>query len=84
VIITPSELSQIPNGTAMFYNANFRNGKLVSSDGNSIYLVENGLKRIIPDGPTFLSYGFRWADIVIITPSELSQIPNGTALPKKT
>jgi hypothetical protein len=83
VPISSLELSQIPDGAAMFYNVHYRDGRLVTTDGNSVYLVENGAKRIFPNGATFSSYGYKWADILTITTLEASYIPDGAAMPPK-
>ena len=81
--IEPYEISLMPNGAAMFYNVNYRNGQLVTADGNAVWLVENGTKRIIPSATVFASYSFKWSDIKFIQQSEISLLLEGVVLPLK-
>jgi hypothetical protein len=75
--ISTAELTQIPSGTPITYNVHYREGKLISTVGGGVYLVENGLKRAFPSESIFLSYGYKWSDVVTVSFPELSQIPNG-------
>jgi len=45
-------------------------------DTKVYYITEKGFKRHIPNEETFLSYGNKWSDIVIVKPFELSAIPD--------
>ncbi len=56
-------------------------GSLVSVMGDGVYKIENGQKRVFPDGITFLSYSYLWSDISLISSTQLSQIPDGIAMP---
>ena len=78
--VTSSELSLIPDGTILPYNVNFRNGRLVNAPSQGVFLIENGQKRAFPSETIFLSYGYKWSDVLTITTTELSLIPSGTIL----
>jgi hypothetical protein len=56
--------------------------KLVkSSSDNKIYIIENGKKRLISNDKIFTSYGYKLADVKIITPDELNKYANDINLP---
>lgn len=78
--ISDSEMSMIPKGTPVTYDTHTRDGKLVTSLGVGIYLVENGQKRPFPSEFTFLSNSFKFSDVVSISSAEISLIPNGTVM----
>ena len=80
-LISTTELNLIPNGVALSYNVNLRNGHLVSSPSGGMYVVENGTKRAFPNEITFLSYGYTYSDALVISGAEISLIPDGTAMP---
>jgi hypothetical protein len=82
-VITTSELNMIPDGPPMPYNVHYRDGQLVMIANGGVYLVSNGLKRAFPDAQTFLSYSYKWSDVITISPSELSLIPDGAIMPMK-
>jgi uncharacterized protein Veg len=81
--ITPAELALIPDGAVMNYNAHYRDGKLVKTT-SGIYLVDNGTKRAFPSDTVFLSYSYKWSDVLTITPAELALIPDGAVMALKT
>ena len=79
--ISSEELGKIPDGTAISYNTHFRDGQLIISPSYGVYLVENGLKRPFPSAAVFLSYSYKWSDIVPISSIELSLVPDGITMP---
>ena len=80
--VSDSEVAALPNGQIMPYNVNYRNGQLVkTSNSTGIYLVYNGTKRGFPNQETFLSQGYRWGDVVVISDLELSLLPAGAVMP---
>ena len=83
LVISNAEVTLIPEGAAMTYNAHFRDGQLVFSSSKGVFLVENGVKRPFPSEVIFFSYSYKWSDIITISPAELSLIPNGTAITPK-
>ncbi len=83
-VISPSTLALIPDGAAVPYNTSFREGRLVSAPGQGVYLVDIGLKRPISSEPAFLSYKYKWYDVLSITPAELALIPDGAVISYNT
>jgi hypothetical protein len=82
LFLSPTELSLIPDGTPVAYNAHYRDSRLITADGNAVYLVEYGAKRIFPSGAVFSSYSWaRWVDIIPLSALEVSLIPDGSAIP---
>jgi len=81
LVISSAELSLIPDGVAMPFNAHLRDGRLVSSPSGGMYVVENGLKRPFANEEAFLSYSYKWSDVFNISSSELSLIPDGAVMP---
>ena len=59
-------------------------GNLVTATGNGIYLLENGKKRAFPSEAAFLSNSYKWTDVVNVSPTELSLIPNGPVVAYNT
>lgn len=53
-------------------------GTLVKTSGNEkVYLIENGQKKWIVDSATFVSRGYKWSDILIISETELKIYSEG-------
>ncbi len=50
--------------------------------GNSpdVYLIENGVKKRIPDPDTFMRHGFDWAHIIAVNQTEFDYYKNGEEL----
>jgi hypothetical protein len=67
----------------MPYNVHFRDGKLITSNGNGVYKVENGQKRAFPSGAVFSSYGYKWSDVITISNPEMADIPDGAVMTAK-
>jgi len=79
--INDAELQNIPNGKNVEYYARYREYKLVTSDFNRIYLVENGAKRLFPSGEVFSSWPYyKWADVIKISDVEIGLMPDGPAM----
>jgi hypothetical protein len=49
----------------------------LKGSGVNVYVIENGVRRWIPDEKTFNSMGYDWNAIKVISDSELSSIPKG-------
>lgn len=82
--ITSAELTLIPDGSVLPYNVHYHDGRLVSAPSQGIYLVDNGLKRPYPSVEAFLSYSYKWVDVLTLTNVELSSIPDGSAMAYNT
>jgi len=56
----------------------YKDGSLLKSMGSDkVYAVENGKRRWITTPEIFVSNGYKWKDIVIVTDFELNIFPNG-------
>lgn len=60
---------------------NYPNGLLIRTANSGVYVIKQGVKRPIIDPIIFLSYYYKWQDIVIISESSFNSIPTGDALP---
>ena len=54
---------------------------LVTTVGHGVYQVENGVKRAFPSEITFLSYGYKWSEVLSISNAEFNQVPDGANIP---
>jgi peptidase M23-like protein/Big-like domain-containing protein len=52
-----------------------------SASNSSVYLLERGLKRPIPDGSIFEAYNYDWTNIITVSDEELACYPTGAPLP---
>jgi hypothetical protein len=59
-------------------------GVIVKGSGPDRFLIEGGLRRLIPDEETFKAMGFKSENVKVISDSELNSIPLGKPLPSKT
>lgn len=59
----------------------YPNGSLIRTSNSGVFVVKQGVKRPIIDPIIFLSYYYRWEDIVIISQTSFDSIPTGEALP---
>lgn len=58
-------------------------GTLIKGSGPDIYLIENGVRRLIPDMETFNAMGLNRNNIITLDEQQLRNIPIGIPLPKK-
>jgi hypothetical protein len=54
--------------------------RLAKGSGPTIYLMDQGQKKPIPNPDIFLNWGFRWEDIVIVSDAYLNSRPTGPML----
>ena len=59
----------------------YPNGALIRTSNSGVFVVKQGVKRPIIDPLVFLSYYYRWEDIVVINQASFDSIPTGEALP---
>lgn len=78
--IPDKELSLIPEGYSL-PEIKYPNGTLVKGSGPNVYLIQGGLRRLIPDKTTFESLGFEWNRVKTIQTNELSLIAEGEPIP---
>jgi len=61
----------------------FPDGTLIKGSGPDIYLIQNGVKRLIPNMETFNAMGFNWNNIINVDDQGLGNIPIGIPIPKR-
>lgn len=54
---------------------------LKSANSSSVYLIERGFKRPIPDGSTFEAFNYDWTNVITVNEAELDCYPTGAPLP---
>jgi hypothetical protein len=64
-------------------SSSFPDGTLVKGSGPDIYLIENGVKRLIPDMETFNAMRLNWNNITNVDDQKLANIPMGVPLTKR-
>jgi len=58
-------------------------GTLIKGSGPGIYLIENGVRRLMPDVETFNAMGFNWNNVINVDDQRLGALPLGSPLPFK-
>ncbi|MEI7452466.1 MAG: hypothetical protein WCK37_04695 [Candidatus Falkowbacteria bacterium] len=62
----------------------FDDGELLRSNTNpAVYLIDNGKKRSFDSGDTFESLGYKWTNVITVSPQLLALYPNGDAISLK-
>jgi hypothetical protein len=56
---------------------------LIKGSGSDIYLIENGVRRVIPDMETFNAMGFNLGSVINVDDQRLGALPSGSPLPFK-
>ncbi len=75
--VTPEELDNYITIDPVLFD----DGELVKSPNSPIvYLLQNKAKRIIADEETFLSLGYKWENIITVSPKVLYYYDNGEIL----
>ncbi len=69
------ELDLHPNGENIYVN--IKDGSLVKGSGTKVYLIENGEKRWITTAEIFVSNGYDWEDIIVVSGGELGAYEEG-------
>ncbi len=69
------ELALHPDGENIYVD--IESGSLVKGNGIKIYLIENGKKRWITTAEVFVSNGYDWGDIIIVSEEELGLYVEG-------
>lgn len=72
-----------PTGTTKFQSTFFPDGTLIKGSGPDIYLIENGVRRLIPDMETFNTLGFNWGSVINVDDQRLGNVPLGISIPQK-
>ena len=58
----------------------FGDGSLIRGSGPAIYYMSSGIKRHIPNGPTFEAYHLNWGAVASVDDARLNAIPTGRPL----
>lgn len=64
--------------TASTLTQAYPDGTLLKGNDVYVYVIENGMRRLISNENTFNSMGYNWNAIKVISDSDLSRIPQGT------
>lgn len=56
-------------------------GKVIKGSGGTIYVMEDGFKRLIPDRFTYVQMGIKADYIVQLKDEDLDAIPEGNPMP---
>ncbi|MFA5248104.1 MAG: hypothetical protein WC415_02560 [Patescibacteria group bacterium] len=79
--VLPKDLDLYPTGTPIL----FSDGELLTSPSTkAVYLVENGMKRPFVSGQVFEKFGYKWENIISVSPQFLAKYPNGEVIDKKS
>jgi hypothetical protein len=65
-------------------SSSFSDGTLIKGSGPEIYLIENGVKRLIPNMETFNAMGFNFSSVINVDNQRLGNIPMGIPVPRRT
>jgi len=84
VIVSIASLSALEEGEAVVFVAtaqDVREGSVVkSSDSPAVYLIESAKKRPFTTGQAFESRGYRWSDILVLSPEIIEDYEEGLPL----
>jgi hypothetical protein len=75
----------IPDGTMVKASGgeSIPDGTIVTASGAERYLIQGGMRRLIPDDATFKAMGLKSENIKVIPDSQLQSIPLGNPLPSR-
>jgi hypothetical protein len=60
----------------------FADGELIRQSGTqAIYVIEKGIRRLIPDPETFNARGYSWGAVKDISSEEIRSVPEGQPIP---
>ena len=75
------DLKKFPTGAPLTTR---RNGTMVKLQNEpTVYYMENGIRRAIPDPETLNAMKLDWSRILIIAPNDMQEIPKGPGLISK-
>jgi hypothetical protein len=74
IAVSPEELDKYDTGVTIKFN----DGILLKAENDPrVYVVSKGQKRAIKDEKVFLTLGYNWTDIYIVSEKSLSNLPEG-------
>jgi len=71
---------RVPENTILASQAYLPKADLIKGNGPEVYILENGVKRWIPDPETFEYFRYKWANVKTISDAFLSSYPQGDNL----
>ncbi|MBI4117503.1 MAG: hypothetical protein HY453_00245 [Parcubacteria group bacterium] len=77
VEVDDTVLEQYPDGYPITTKLSTEKNLIKVNFNPDVYLIENGQRRHIEDEGIFYTYGFRWQDIITVSPEELDSYPLG-------
>lgn len=75
--IPDEQLSAIPTGNPISANDRYPNGTLVRGSDETVYLLAQNRRCVIPSVQVFQSWGYQWEQVVAITDDDLVRYPLG-------
>src|SRR3972149_1850976 len=63
--------------------SSFPNGTLIKGSGPEIFIIEKGVRRLIPDMETFNAMGLNLNNIINVDNQKVGTVPLGIPLPTK-
>lgn len=59
----------------------YASGTLIKSASDpKVYLIEDGVKRWISNADIFIARGYKWADIIVVSASDVAAYPDGASV----
>lgn len=80
VQISDAELAALPDGLPL----TFRDGSLLRSSDETVYIVEHGQRRPFVDASAFETLGYRWENVLTIGEEQLQTLPLGSSITAKS
>jgi len=71
-LVPPDDLRLIDEGENISAPALKPDGSLLKGSGPKVYLLENGKKKWITSAEVFVSRGYKWQDIILVSDAELA------------
>ena len=78
--ISDAEFAFYPVGDPVTFDK-IKDGNLVKiASSPAIYIIENGLKRLITSERIFRAKGYKWSNVMVVAEANLAEFPDGEAL----
>jgi hypothetical protein len=77
VYVSSSEWNSYPQGPAVY----FRDGVILRATGRSeVYIMSNGQKRYVNSPTVFEGLGYKWNNIIVVSPEGIDSVPIGAPI----
>jgi dolichol-phosphate mannosyltransferase len=77
--IAQEELDALPDGQSL----TFRDGALLRGSDETIYVVEEGVRRPFTAAQDFAGLGYRWENVMAVSDDQLALLPLGRAINRR-